>query len=105
VIIRLIQSAFAVAAGRSSRWPSVRKAFLAGKRCAACNARNPEAHHVTPFHVAPDLELSTDNLLALCRRCHLLIGHCDSWLAWNAHARGDAALMFKRKLGRMETPL
>lgn len=101
MILRLIQSAVAVAAGRSSKWPAVRKAFLAGKRCAACETdKRIEAHHCLPRHLYPELELRTEFLIALCRRCHKLLGHCDSWKAFNPRVVEDAALMLKRRKER-----
>jgi hypothetical protein len=59
-------------------------------RCEICGReRTLEAHHVVPFHVAPDLELVEENLVALCRRCHLLIGHCGGWARVNPSIKID----------------
>lgn len=102
MIFRLIQSAVAVAQGRSSKWPAVRKAFLAGKRCAACGTGKAiEAHHCLPRHLYPELELRQEFLIALCRACHYLHGHCGaSWSCFNPHVVEDAALMLKRRENR-----
>jgi len=66
---------------RSGKWPAFRKQFLKGKSCAVCGGtKTLEAHHIIPFHVAPEKELDINNLLPLCEGqktilCHLIIGH------------------------------
>jgi hypothetical protein len=59
--------------------------------CEICERKKGlEAHHIVPFHVAPDLELNTDNLISLCRRCHLFVGHLGSWRSVNLSVLSDA---------------
>jgi len=69
---------------RSSMWPKVRKYFLQGNNYrAVCNKKKGvEVHHIKPFHLFPELELDSGNLMALCRRCHLFIGHMGYWKAY-----------------------
>lgn len=83
---------------RSARWPSVRAEHLAiHPRCAACDSpEDLEAHHIIPFHLSPSRELDKDNLLTMCRRCHLLLGHLTDWSSYNEHAREDCAALFTR---------
>lgn len=101
MIYRLIQSAVAYAAGRSSKWPGVRRVFLDGKSCAACGGTDGiEAHHVLPVHLYPEHELRVDFLVALCRTHHLEIGHAGDWRAFNPRVIEDAALMLKRRRER-----
>lgn len=81
---------------RSSRWPAVRRAFLArNPRCEACGtAARLEVHHVRPFHLHPELELVQANLMTLCEgpaRCHFRVGHLGNWKTANKNARADAA--------------
>jgi 5-methylcytosine-specific restriction endonuclease McrA len=80
-------------AQRSPRWPRLRAVFLAAcPCCAACGTRQGlEVHHVRPVHRFPHLELAWDNLLTLCGRCHLFVGHLGSWDSWNPEVVGDAA--------------
>jgi 5-methylcytosine-specific restriction endonuclease McrA len=80
-------------AKRSPRWRKVRKRVLAGANgCSVCSRkRGIEAHHIIPFHLAPDLELDPKNLIALCRRCHLFVGHLGAWSRTNLTVRTDAA--------------
>ena len=60
-------------------------------RCAVCpRSRGLEAHHIVPFHIAPDLELEAGNLMALCRRCHLFVGHLGAWKRCNFTVESDA---------------
>ena len=41
-------------------------------RCGECGkAGKLEVHHVRPVYKAPELELSFDNVVTLCRNCHL----------------------------------
>jgi hypothetical protein len=62
--------------------------------CSCCRAtKDLQVHHILPFHVRPDLEMETTNLMVLCRRCHLLIGHLGTWESWNVTARADAAVL------------
>ena len=70
---------------RSSKWGSVRKKFLkVNNYCAVCNTRKKlEVHHRIPFHVNPELELDTTNLITLCRKHHFSIGHLEYWRSWN----------------------
>ena len=82
-------------AKRASGWARFRREHL-GTSCEACGRSwSLEAHHIVPFHLAPDLELEPDNLLTLCRRCHLLIGHLAAWARFNPFARSAAATMLE----------
>lgn len=84
---------------RSSKWPSVRKAFLKDHpNCAVCGgAEKIELHHILPYHVAPEKELSSDNFIPLCESkkggitCHLFVGHVSSYRGWNPNVAEDAA--------------
>jgi 5-methylcytosine-specific restriction endonuclease McrA len=61
--------------------------------CEICNRKKGlEAHHIVPFHIAPDLELKPNNLMALCRRCHLFVGHLGGWQRFNINVETDAML-------------
>lgn len=82
---------------RSSKWPKVRAAHIAkNPNCEACGTtRDPEAHHIIPFHVQPRLELDSFNLMTLCgddaNNCHFVIGHGTDWKATNGNVKADAA--------------
>ena len=85
---------------RSSSWPKVRKEHMRTHRnCAACERYKKrhmlEVHHITPFHVAPESELDPDNLITLCRRCHLLLGHLNNWKLVNPSIIWDAQALLK----------
>jgi 5-methylcytosine-specific restriction endonuclease McrA len=91
----------AVSAPRSSRWPTVRKHYLAKHpTCAACGSRKDiNVHHVVSFHTDPTKELDPTNLITLCRKHHLEIGHrcSDGRHNWgecsNPNVRADAKRM------------
>lgn len=78
---------------RSPHWDDVRTAHLAREGwCRWCGSTvNLEVHHVTPFHLRPDLELDPANLITLCEQfgtaCHLRIGHLGCWTDHNPHVR------------------
>lgn len=82
--------------GRSPLWPGVRKTFLkTNPGCMACGGiQDLEIHHMVPFHIRPDLELDTENLITLCetpsRNCHYRIGHSFDWKAYNSEVVNDA---------------
>lgn len=85
-------------ARRSSQWRKVRNKFLLGRKCAVCRGRKKlVAHHIIPFHLAPDLELKVDNLIALCEakkygiNCHLLLGHVGRYQYFNANCLADVS--------------
>jgi hypothetical protein len=63
--------------GRSPKWAGVRAEYIkANPNCFACSTSEKlEVHHIRPFHTTPELELNADNLVTLCRACHLVIGH------------------------------
>ena len=95
-------------ASRSPRWSAVRKQFLIkNPKCAACGgSSNLEVHHKKPFHLFRELELDPSNLITLCdatnRLCHIRVGHCWNWEAWNPFVVEDAAMELKRMLERKE---
>lgn len=83
---------------RSSHWPTVRKHYLQGHpACEACGSRSDiNVHHVVSFHTDPSKELDPTNLITLCRKHHLEIGHrcSDGHHNWgacsNPNVRADA---------------
>lgn len=89
--------------GRSPKWPALRKKFLQGELCAACGGtKKLEAHHIIPFHIAPDKELDIGNLAALCEgnkdlNCHLVIGHDFDFKGWNPDVVTDASRILQEK--------
>lgn len=90
-------------ASRSPLWSRTRDAFLDGRQCAVCGGSTAlVAHHVVPFHLAPDLELDPDNLIPLCEanrygvNCHLLFGHLGNYRRINVSVRADAAYWHQR---------
>ena len=80
---------------RSSGWRKVRKeAIDAHPYCAVCGRKHLlQVHHKKPFQHRPELELDPDNLIVLCGRCHLLIGHWGWWKATNPYIDFYASTM------------
>lgn len=82
---------------RSRQWPKVRRAHLKLEpSCRACGATEKlQVHHILPFHIAPEHELSQDNLITLCEKpghcCHFTFGHFHNWKLQNPSVRQDAA--------------
>ena len=83
---------------RSPKWGGVRKEYLKKyPKCACCNSiKRLNVHHIRPFHLFPDLELVLENLISLCKNCHIVVGHLDNWASFNITVRTDAAYMNKK---------
>lgn len=48
--------------------------------CAWCGTTNGvEVHHIYPQHLWPDRAHDTNNMICLCPRCHLVLGHRCNW--------------------------
>ncbi len=81
---------------RSVKWRSVRNSYIADNpKCECCNRKNKilqplEVHHKKPFHLNPELELDINNLITLCRHCHLLVGHLMDYTGYNETVKEDA---------------
>ena len=75
---------FFAEAARDPKWRTFRNNYLVDKRCAICDSpENLELHHKKAFRDHPELELSSDNVVALCenpsRNCHFVFGHLMNW--------------------------
>ena len=73
---------------RSPQWDEIRDKFVEkNPTCAACGSEKKlQVHHIQPFHLRPELELSEENLIVLCmdvNECHLKIGHGGSFRCYN----------------------
>ena len=83
---------------RSDHWETLRAAWLAlHGQCAACGGTAClEVHHIKPYHLFPELELSALNLITLCEapahKCHLMIGHVGHWSLWDPQVIYHASL-------------
>ena len=91
---------------RSPSWGRVRDNFIREHPfCAVCGgSKDLVAHHIQPFHLFPDLELDTENLITLCEskkygiNCHLFVGHLGNFRRHNKNVVSDAiALAAKLK--------
>jgi 5-methylcytosine-specific restriction protein A len=97
-LIDVVQGKHPLDAKRSGRWPAVRKRHLESSPCCAvCGGTEKlEVHHIVPFHLHPDLELSPGNLVTLCEankggvNCHLHYGHLGNYKSFNADVCSDA---------------
>ena len=79
-------------AERSPLWPKIRRLHIQKQpACVVCGEikKNVEVHHIQPFHLRPELELSPSNLLTLCESgnngviCHLHYGHLGNYRSFN----------------------
>lgn len=80
-------------AKRSSMWRRVRREHLKNESCCqVCGKKHSlEVHHIKPFHEYPELELKDSNLVTLCTRCHLFVGHLGYWKTANPECLEDVA--------------
>ena len=89
---------------RSNQWPRVRKDFLKKyPNCAVCGTdKKQNIHHISPFHLKPELELDKKNLITLCGKnnCHLRFGHLYSFKSYNSDIETDAKLWNKKIINR-----
>lgn len=79
---------------RSDHWRSLEKRTIkAHSFCSACSRKHQlEVHHKKPFALHPTEELNPSNLIVLCLRCHLLVGHLDDWKSFNHYVESDAKI-------------
>lgn len=86
---------------RSSGWAKVRsrRMELDGNQCMCCGKKGIglQVHHIRPFHLEPELELELSNLITLCSRCHIFVGHLDYWKAYNPKVM-DHAILINREI-------
>lgn len=47
--------------------------------CEFCGRSPIHVHHITPISVAPEKAADFANMLSLCPRCHLTVGHGGNW--------------------------
>lgn len=85
---------FGILSKRSSLWYNTRKIHLLKQNCCqACGTkRRLQVHHIEPVHINPYRELDPDNLITLCRTCHLVFGHLMDYSSWNKNVINDAAV-------------
>ena len=80
-------------ADRSSHWKVVRndhlRRFPEGAACG--NSEKLYVHHIQPFHLKPELELESSNLITFCYDHHLQTGHYGNWRDFNPNCARDAA--------------
>ncbi len=83
---------------RSPEWRKVEKEHLEKEPCCQwCGGTTKlQVHHITPFHLAPALELDPFNLITLCEEggylnCHLYHGHNGDWKSFNDQVREECA--------------
>ena len=80
---------------RSSQWSAVRKEHLRlNPVCYCCGSKSKlQVHHISPFHLTPELELEPSNLITLCvnktLNCHLILGHRKSFKKENPNVIQD----------------
>jgi len=68
-------------------WRTLRNEVLrCYPECNMCGTDSDlEVHHIQPKHIKPHLALSWDNLIVLCRDCHLHLGHCNNFKNYNGN--------------------
>lgn len=89
-------------AKRSYGWRGVRRRFIRhNPYCAVCKTKkNLQVHHVSPFHIDPNLELELKNLITLCHTHHFWFGHFGSYFSYNPNVKEDANDWFHKILNR-----
>lgn len=88
---------------RSWGWRKIRalRIEIDGGKCRACGRdHNLQVHHIRPFAMQPERELELSNLVTLCGRCHILVGHLDNWKSRNDEVLPDADYTMRRIMER-----
>jgi len=87
---------------RSSSWTRIRNSHIEKENfCQSCGTtRKLQVHHIIPVSYAPEKELDPDNLITLCKRCHLFVGHLCFWRSFNENVREDAEYWLDRITNR-----
>jgi 5-methylcytosine-specific restriction protein A len=76
---------------RAPEWRSLSREWLEEfPCCAVCEGtRGCVPHHKKPVHLYPQFELHRGNLVTMCPRCHLLLGHLNDWRSYNPDLDAD----------------
>ncbi|MEI7509758.1 MAG: HNH endonuclease signature motif containing protein [Flavobacterium sp.] len=83
-----------VTSGRSTQWKKIRDKLVKEQPfCSACGSgKKLQVHHIEPFHVNPDKELDTSNMIVLCVNCHFVFGHLMDYSSWNIDVAADSTV-------------
>ena len=87
---------------RSPDWRRTRTEHIRKfPNCGCCGTKGTltnrlNVHHVETFSRNPSRENDPTNLQTLCRRCHRLIGHLDSWQSFNSDTIKDAEYLLNK---------
>ena len=82
-------------------WQKCKREFykLVPKKCACCGSKKKiEVHHIKPRHLFPLLALVLSNLIALCKGCHLRIGHLGSYHTYNETVQDCCEYVMKHSI-------
>jgi len=91
---------------RSGKWRALRNSMAREHpACFICGAPTTVIHHMQPFGVDNDGELSVSNLIWYCDRCHLFIGHLGCFRAWNTDCWSDSVEMKWKIINRADIVL
>jgi len=93
-------------ATRSNGWAKVRAEHLEKNPACACCGKTVkylktfrmQVHHKMPFHIVPELELDSKNLITLCGDpcCHFDKGHPRNWKSHNKNVVRDCAVWLRK---------
>ncbi len=91
-------SHFQIITARNSKWTSVRSLYIKDNPICKCcgKLKDLEVHHIIPVHIDARWELDQNNLITLCDRCHLVVGHLNDWIKFNKCITQDAAILWSR---------
>lgn len=92
-----------IVCSRSSAWEKLRNDIVKKHPwCMICGKnKSLQLHHIRPFHLYPELELTEDNLRVLCQSCHLVWGHLGDWKSFNLDLDKDIVKINNRPYARI----
>lgn len=76
---------------RQPEWRQLRnKFFRSNPYCALCFNKGRQVHHIKPVWKYPEEELNWDNLITLCKHCHLEFAHLGSYKSYDLEIKKES---------------
>ena|SRR3990167_1421133 len=86
---------------RDPRWPKLRDWYFSKNLfCEICGKRGKIIHHIYPFFLFPELELSSENLITVCDFCHLNFAHLGSFHSYEKDIKKIAKMWQEKRKNR-----
>ena len=79
-------------AQRNPKWRELRNAyFAANPKCELCGRKGKEIHHIVPVWQDKSKELLWENLICVCKKCHLDFAHLGDYHSWEKDIKDESS--------------